>query len=253
MKSYCFRRIVFLFTISVLVITLTGCTVILQRGRRSDFEKIEELTAEVDKLNAAKELLTQRLLQEIQDKKVSLRMTEKGLVINFVADVLYDSGRAKIKPGAMSALDKVARVLNENLAGFSIGIEGHTDNQPIKYSQWKSNWELSTARALGVLHYLVDDKGISGGRVSVIGYGEYKPVASNNTKGGRQLNRRVEIVVLPKMEKVRKRGTTPAVKTKTAPVVKTHPAVKKTTPAVKKESLPKESLKEPTTKESTLK
>jgi len=203
MKKQHLRFVSVLF-ISVLAITLAGCTIIFQKGRRSDVNKIEELTGQLDELNAAKNLLAERLKQEIADKQVRLEMAERGLVITFVADVLFDSGKAKVRVEAMPTLDKVARVLDENLAGYSIGIEGHTDNQPIKYSGWKSNWELSSARALSVLHYLVDEKDISGTRVSAIGYGEYHPVASNDTREGMQLNRRVEIVVLPKVEKVKK-------------------------------------------------
>jgi chemotaxis protein MotB len=81
-----------------------------------------------------------------------------------------------------------------------VGIEGHTDNDPIKKSGWKSNWELSTARALSVLHYL-SEQSVNEPRLSAIGYGEYRPVASNDIKDGRQKNRRVEIVILPKIEK----------------------------------------------------
>jgi len=157
----------------------------------------------LDELGQTKQLLEQRLKQEIADKQVRLSMAEKGLVITFVADVVFDSGKAKIRPEVYPTLDKVARILAENVPENDIGIEGHTDNEPIKYSGWKSNWELSTARALSVLHYLVDDKGISPLRVSAIGYGEYRPVASNDSKEGRQLNRRVEIVILPKVSKVK--------------------------------------------------
>ena len=194
----------FIIFIFVMSITLSGCTIIFQRGRRSDVEKIGELSSQLDELMSARNLLADRLKQEIQDKQVRLEMAEKGLVITFVADILFDSGKAKIKPEAMPILDKVARVLSENLADFKIGIEGHTDNQPIKYSGWKSNWELSAARALSVLHYLSDGKGIAETRLSATGYGEHHPVASNDTKDGMQLNRRVEIVVLPKIAKVKK-------------------------------------------------
>jgi chemotaxis protein MotB len=89
-------------------------------------------------------------------------------------------------------------VLLKEVADRDIGIEGHTDNQPIKYSGWKSNWELSMARATSVLHYLVDKKGLAPQRVAATGYGEYRPVATNDTEEGRRLNRRVEIVILPK-------------------------------------------------------
>jgi len=196
-----------ILVVGLFLVSLGGCTFVFQKGRRSDIEKIEELSRQVDELAQLKRLLEDRLSKEIQDKQVSLKMMDKGLVITFVADVLFDSGKSKIRPEAYGALDKVARVLNENVPDLNIGIEGHADNQPIKYSGWKSNWELSTARALSVLHYLVDEKGINPQRVSAIGYGEFRPVASNDTKEGRQLNRRVEIVILPRLLKAK--ATTP--------------------------------------------
>ena len=82
-----------------------------------------------------------------------------------------------------------------------IRIEGHTDNVPISKSGWKSNWDLSAARAVSVLHYIVDEHNIEPTRLSATGYGEYHPVDSNETKEGRQRNRRVEIVILPPTEK----------------------------------------------------
>jgi chemotaxis protein MotB len=191
--------IVFIF----LAFTLGGCTIVIQKGRRSDLEKINTLSSQLQQLADAKRLLEQRLQKEIADKQVHLQMAERGLVISFLAEVLFDSGKAKIRTEAYSALDKVSRVLSENVPDMEIGIEGHTDNQPIKYSKWRSNWELSSARAMSVLHYLVDKKGIDPARVSAIGYGEYRPVASNDTAEGRQQNRRVEIVILPKIIKSR--------------------------------------------------
>lgn len=200
MKIDSFPRII---SILFLSFCLTGCTVIFQTGRRSDVEKIDKLSQQLDELTQTKKLLEERLSREIGDNQVKLQMMEKGLVITFVADVLFDSGKAKIKPEAYPILDKVARVLKENIPELSVGIEGHTDNVPIKHSGWKSNWELSTARALSVLHYLVDDKQILPDRVSAIGYGEYKPVASNNTAEGRSANRRVEVVILPRLTKAK--------------------------------------------------
>lgn len=187
--------------ITFLSITLAGCTFIFQTGRRSDVEKIEELSAQLEELNQAKKLLESALSKEIEDKQVKLEMMEKGLVITVVGDVLFDSGKDKIRTQSYTILDKVAMVLEENVPQLNVGIEGHTDDQPIKLSGWKSNWELSSSRALSVLHYLVEERGISPKRVSAIGYGEFRPVASNDTKDGRQLNRRVEIVILPQFTK----------------------------------------------------
>ena len=182
---------------------LAGCTFIFQSGRRSDAQKIDELSSQLDELSQAKKLLEERLGQEISDKQVKLQMMDKGLVITVVGDLLFDSGKAKIRPEAYSLLDKVSAVLKDNMAGFNIGIEGYTDNVPIKHSSWKSNWELSTARSLSVLHFLVNEKGISPERLSAIGFGEYRPVSSDDTREGRKLNRRVEIVIQPKVSKVK--------------------------------------------------
>jgi chemotaxis protein MotB len=199
------KKITKLFSVIFLTLALAGCTFIFQRGRRSDVQKIEELTRQVDELTQTRRLLEESLNQEIKDKQVRLQMLERGLVITVVGDVLFDSGKATIKPEAGNILNKVSKVLKENVPQLNVGIEGHTDNEPIMHSGWKSNWELSAARALSVLHYLVDNQGMSPERVSAIGYGEYRPVASNDTKDGRQLNRRVEIVVMPAVSKVKEK------------------------------------------------
>ena len=133
-------------------------------------------------------------------------MAERGLVITFVAEVLFDSGRAVIKKEAYPILDKVAKVIKDKVYDREIGVEGHTDNEPIMHSGWKSNWELSTARATSVLHYLVDEGKLNPKKLSAIGYGEYRPIASNETAEGRQKNRRVEIVVIPKVAKEKEPG-----------------------------------------------
>lgn len=198
MKNY-FKIALVLF----LTFSLVGCTFIFQKGRRSDAQKIEELNAQLDELSRSKGLLEQKLGSEINDKQIKLQMMEKGLVITVVGDLLFDSGKAKIRSEAYPLLDKVSAVLKDNMAQFNIGIEGHTDNVPIKHSGWKSNWELSSARALSVLHYLATDQGISPERLSAIGYGEYRPVDSNETRDGRKQNRRVEIVILPNVTKVK--------------------------------------------------
>lgn len=192
-------------TVFILIVLLNfaGCTIIFQKGRRSDIEKINELSQEIDKLSRTKAILEEKLQKEIADKEVTLSMQEKGLVVTFLSEVLFDSGKADIKSTAFGSLDKVADVLLNSAAGMNVGVEGHTDNQPIKFSKWESNWDLSGARARNVLKYFVK-KGIAPQRLSFIGYGEYRPVASNDTKEGRQKNRRVEIVILPNITKEKK-------------------------------------------------
>ena len=185
----------------LLCVTLSGCTLIFQKGRRSDVEKISQLKSQLSEIERAKAELESRLQSEIEDKEVNVQMLDKGLVITFVSEVLFASGKADLRPESLEKLSKVASVLKTTVSDLNVGIEGHTDNVPIKHSGWKSNWELSAARALSVLHYLEDQEKIKPKRLSATGYGEFQPVTSNLTKKGKQKNRRVEIVILPKTVK----------------------------------------------------
>ena len=204
MKHF-FKTSVKVIFIGFLLISLSGCTVVLQKRRTSDIEKIESLSEQVKrlrmtegellKLKEAYVALGKGLRREIGDKKVSLEIEKRGLVITFVDSVLFGSGKAELRPQAYKALDKVVAVCRKVVVNKEIGIEGHTDNQPIRYSGWESNWELSATRATSVLHYLAK-KGISPERLSATGFGKYRPVATNKTAEGRQKNRRVEIVIL---------------------------------------------------------
>jgi len=200
------RVVVFLF---VLLFT-TSCSVVIQKGRRSDIERIRLLEKRLRELEHVKSILEERLAQEIKEKKLRLSMKKEGLVVTFVAEVLFDPGKAQLKKESLYILDKVAKILkNEVPSSYRISIEGHTDNQPIKYSKWKSNWELSCHRALSVLYYL-EKKGINPSRLSATGFGEYHPVASNETEEGRALNRRVEIVIIPPtIRKIKKETVLP--------------------------------------------
>ena len=182
------------------LLSLTGCTIIFQKGRRVDVEKISRLKSELSELDRAKNELESRLSKEITDKEVKVEMLAKGLVITFVAEVLFDSGKADLRSDCLAKLAKVSGVIQSVVPDLNIGIEGHTDNQPIKFSSWKSNWELSSARALSVVHFLIE-KGVASEKLAAIGYGEFHPVAPNDSKESMQKNRRVEIVILPKTTK----------------------------------------------------
>ncbi|MCK5013715.1 MAG: OmpA family protein [Candidatus Omnitrophica bacterium] len=197
MNQY-FSNFLSLLLVVIISVALSGCTLIFQKGRRSDVEKISKLKSQLTDLERAKAELESRLSSEIDDNEVQVDMFEKGLVITFVSEVLFASGKADLRTDSLSKLDKVASVLKTTVSDLNVGIEGHTDNVPIKVSGWKSNWELSAARALSVVHHLEDKEGIDPKRLSATGYGEFRPVASNATKAGKQENRRVEIVILPK-------------------------------------------------------
>ena len=202
------RRPSFGFVGFLVALGLTGCGVNFYSGRPTDVRKIHELSSEMERLQHQKEAennqlrdameaLQRQLQREIGDNEAKLAMTERGLVITFVAEVLFDSGKAEVKPQARETLGKVASVIQQKVADREIGIEGHTDNDPIKHSGWKSNWELSTGRATSVLH-VMEDEGVNPGQMVASGYGEYRPVTSNDGSEGRSKNRRVEIVIIPK-------------------------------------------------------
>ncbi|HTV66769.1 MAG TPA: flagellar motor protein MotB [Bryocella sp.] len=138
--------------------------------------------------------LGRALSAEIAQKKVSVRMGPDGLIVSLREMGFYDSGSATIKPGAEDAFRRLANILQEHPQ--QVRIEGHSDNVPIHTPQFSSNWELSTARATGVVRRLIEDYGIAGNRLSAAGYAEFHPVASNSDPKGRQLNRRVDVVIL---------------------------------------------------------
>jgi chemotaxis protein MotB len=206
MTKFIFKSIV----VSFLALALVGCTTLSRkRTLEQENERLKEQVAELEAqknadLQRALKDLTAGLKDELANYKAKLEMTEKGLVITFLAEVFFDSGKDMIRSQGKASLEKVAAVLNKDVPDSNVAIEGYTDSDPIKYSGWKSNWELSSARALAVLHYFVDEGAVNPERLSAVAYGEYHPVASNDTKEGKQKNRRVEIVILPAhVEKVK--------------------------------------------------
>jgi chemotaxis protein MotB len=194
------KKLMVYAVLPLFLVFLGGCTVTVEKSRQADVEKIKAMESELAQLQSAKGVLENRFSNEIGNNEVSVGMNEKGLVITFVDEVLFDSGKAKLKANSFAKLDKVVRILKEELSNNEVGVEGHTDNKPIKHSGWKSNWELSAQRALSVLNY-IESQGIDSNRLSATGYGEFHPVASNDTSAGRKKNRRVEIIIKPQMVK----------------------------------------------------
>jgi chemotaxis protein MotB len=145
-------------------------------------------------LNAIRGELESALAGEIKRKEVALHLEPDGLVISLREAGFFDSGSATMKVQAEDAFGRVANILQEH--PYGVRIEGHTDTVPIHTSQFASNWELSTARATELVKILIEQHGISAERLSAAGYAEFHPVASNTTTKGRQLNRRVDVVIL---------------------------------------------------------
>lgn len=131
-----------------------------------------------------------------QSKSIKLLRSDKGLIIRVNNTMFFDEGSATIKPAAEKTLNEIIKVLTK--IDNPVIIEGHSDSTPIKNAKYPSNWELSTARATNIISYIMKTGEISPKRLSAVGYGEYMPIADNTSINGRNLNRRVDIIVLEK-------------------------------------------------------
>ncbi len=126
--------------------------------------------------------------------EIVVQQTSEGLIISLRDFGFFNSGEATLMPGAAVQIERTAQVLMQH--NLDIRVEGHSDDQPIHTDLFRSNWELSTARAMSVLTLLLDDAGFPPSKVSVAGYGPYRPVADNATPEGRRMNRRVDLVIV---------------------------------------------------------
>ncbi|MFZ5632115.1 MAG: OmpA/MotB family protein [Bacillota bacterium] len=139
--------------------------------------------------------------------KISVTMEERGVVLSFQDEVLFKLGSAELTPKALEIIRKVGPIL-ETVPNY-LRVEGHTDNLPIHTAQYPSNWELSAARANSVLQELIKNFRIQPQRLSAVAYGEYRPIAANDNDAHRQLNRRVDIVILRSKFDVAEANTRP--------------------------------------------
>ncbi len=205
---------IMLFTVVAASLMFSGCAKDkkLEAMTQQQAATIQSLNNEIMRLNSeldsvikareslerAKAEMERQLREELESGNVSLDMEDRGLVLTMLDRILFDSGKAELKESSRGTLTKVANILQQQVGDQMVYVEGHTDNIPIKYSGWRSNWELSTARATEVIHHFIDKETLTASRFAAIGYGEFQPVMSNDTETGRLKNRRVEIVISPK-------------------------------------------------------
>ena len=162
-----------------------------------DIEKkesiIEEQTRVIREIHATKEKIESSLKEQIEAQEVKIEEIEGKLKVTFVDKILFDTGKVEIGKRGQGALLSLADSLRES-KNQNIVVEGHTDDVPIGLAlmdKYPTNWELSAARATGVVRFLQE-------RLSVAAYSYYRPVASNDTAEGRRQNRRIEIILVPK-------------------------------------------------------
>ncbi len=140
--------------------------------------------------------LTQRLSNQVAQHTVSIKMGRDGLVISLREAGFFDSGSATPRVQSMGTLRQIGDSLRR--IPYDLRVEGHTDNVPIRTSEFDSNWELSSSRATRVARLFLEFHAVSADRLSAAGYAEFHPVADNATAEGRANNRRVDLVVLPR-------------------------------------------------------
>jgi len=181
----------------------SGSTIIEMPGPNSEIPLEENAhEEEEDELDPTISDNTLKMYEQVKDyvtkeglqAEVTVSLNKSGVFVNIVEAILFESGEAVIKDTGKSLLSDLEGLFLsfEN----EIVVEGHTDNVPHNSREYDTNWELSAGRALAVVRYLSEEKSIPGGRLSAIGYGEYRPIVSNDTEANRALNRRVNLLII---------------------------------------------------------
>ncbi|ACY18950.1 OmpA/MotB family protein [Haliangium ochraceum] len=177
--------------------------VVKDRARlKSSAEELSQALSELGKRKAEAEKrvaqfrdLLNRFRSLIDAGKLKVKITDGRMILELPTDVLFASGRADLSEDGIVSITQIGEVLAA-IPDRRYQIEGHTDNVPISTARYPSNWELAAARALTVLKTL-REAGMQGSTLSAASFGEFRPVASNNSDAGRRANRRIEIVIVP--------------------------------------------------------
>jgi len=161
-------------------------------------ESLSSLSSETDKNKSQREIaLAKSLKSFIQDMRMEgladVSVTAHSIKLKLASPVVFESGSAELKPDIMPLMVRLLEHLKD--MENTIIVEGHTDDIPISTGRYRSNWELSAARAFGVIHFYID-RGIRPERLAAHGHGPYKPLMPNTTELRRAINRRIEITIL---------------------------------------------------------
>ncbi len=175
----------------------------LQSSLQETQRALEELRAREAQQQARLATFRQMLARfqsMIDSGRLRVRIVRNRMLIELSDNILFDSGDDELKDEGREALSQIAQVL-QTIPDRQFQVAGHTDNIPIRSRRFPSNWELSSARAVNVARYLIE-QGMSADRISAAGYADTQPVASNATPEGRAQNRRIEIVLMPNLDEL---------------------------------------------------
>lgn len=180
----------------------------LLKQKMDELGERERMINELQDMMNAQSDKVKHLLSSVKDALLGfgsdeLTVTEKnGKVYVAMSDkLLFESGSARVDKRGKEALAKLADVLNKQ-TDIDVFIEGHTDSKPINTAQFKDNWDLSVVRATSVVRILTKDYAVNPLQIVPSGRSEFMPVATNETADGRSLNRRTEIIMAPKLDKL---------------------------------------------------
>ena len=175
----------------------------LQNSLTETRRALDELRArerqQANRLAVFRQMLD-RFRSMIAAGRLRVRVVRNRMVIELSDNILFDSGRAVLKPEGRDALTQIVGVLN-SIENREFQVAGHTDNIPMRSSRFASNWDLSATRAVNVARFMIE-QGMSAERISAAGYADTMPVASNSEEEGRAQNRRIEIVLMPNLDEL---------------------------------------------------
>lgn len=177
---------------------ITGIPMKLEDVPDIDKEEAEQGIGEKSPYDVLVDEVTEIINKNGLTEIIKIREEDAGVVLQLSDSILFDLGKAEMKSDSTAVLDVISNIL-PNIEN-EIMVQGHTDNVPISSAQYKSNWELSTARAVNVIKYFIETKGFDPTRFSATGYGEYRPLVDNSTEANRAINRRVDILIVQKKE-----------------------------------------------------
>jgi len=164
----------------------------IYKSIRMEFAREEEILVEKE------EVAIKKMVDYVEERRLSgfatIKVSEQRVRIMLADPVLFDLGESELKLSAIPVLHQVAGLLKD--IPNAVLVEGHTDDRPMTGDKFRSNWELSAARAFSVIRYFIEQEKISAERLSAVGYGEYRPLYPNDTEENRAKNRRIEINIV---------------------------------------------------------
>jgi chemotaxis protein MotB len=167
---------------------------------QKEMDELRRAHSQAEQRSELYRTLVNKLRSMIDAQTLQVEIRKGKMVVKVGDQILFDPGRAELKSAGAAALRQLAAVLRE-IPDRDFLVAGHTDSRPIRASTYRSNWELSTARAVTVVQFL-QTEGVDPRRLAAAGYSEFDPLTDNTASDTRALNRRIEVVVMPKIEEL---------------------------------------------------